>query len=151
MSNFKISLANIRSTFPVTIDDHDFIARKLGAGEELDAAAQSRRLFQLVDELDALAKNKLLKKNPTEIPPADKTKYANLTKRLGSITKDVEDIQIEQFNLSLRMLDDGGDGSKTKELIGSLTAQERNIMFKQIFADRLDEEVTPTESEIEEV
>ena len=116
----EISTSKMSTRKKVLIDGQEFTIRKLGAGEELDLSQISRELFTLLDELDP-------KKGFTE----------ESAKKYDELKKKSLDIYIATF-------DDGGDQSKSKELIYRLNDDERNEIYSQAFPKTLDESTEKT-------
>lgn len=93
---------------PVNIDGHEYIVRKPGAGEQLILQQKMRR----VKELDRLQKaNSLSEEQEVEL----------------------ENLGADMLDLTASLFDDGGDGSKSKELVRSLSDEEVTLLLTKVF------------------
>lgn len=107
----QISTNKLGSRKHVEIDGHYFIVRRMGAGDQLT-------ISQYMRELQVMAKKE-----------QSKTLSDEDYKRIGEIEQAVLDI-------SARCFDDQGDGSKSKELIKSLTQEELTEVMETIFNEK---------------
>lgn len=99
----------------VKIDGHDYTVRKLGAGDELAISQIIRTLNRLQD-----------KAKDGTFTAKDEAKFTELQER--------------SLKIYAATFDDGGDGSKSLELISRLSYDERTEVYDLIFnADKLKE------------
>lgn len=106
MLEFKTSQLKTRKR--VLIDDHEYIVRNLGNIEQLE-------ISQMMRELNKYAK--LEKAAP--LSEEQNVDVDNLAKRMTDIFVD--------------LFDDGGDQSKSRQLLKSLSESEISLMLTQIF------------------
>jgi hypothetical protein len=106
-----INLNSLDSRKRVKIGDTIFIVRRLGAGEELD-------INQLIRELDEISAR------------AKKSKDGNLSEK---DKKRFLDLQETSLRIYAKTFDDGGDGSKSLELIRQLSFPDRTLVHDKIF------------------
>lgn len=131
MAELTISLSNVRNVKRVHIDEFgDFKVRKMGAGEELDLSDKLRRLNEIIEELNLLDFKHVNIKNPTK---KDIAELSRLTKRSEAFMDEINDIKRYEIATYARLFDDGGDGSKTQELLSSLSDEDRAELLKRIF------------------
>ena len=107
----EISTAKSRQIKRVNIDGHVYSVRKLGAGEQLTMSQYMRKITKFDSRIKA-----------------------------GEILTDAEEEQAEKYssdllNILASCFDDGGDGSKAKELVNSLTADELASIVEEIFKE----------------
>lgn len=105
----KISTNALTTRKKVEIDGHPYTVRKFGAGEQL-------RLNQLLREADNFSKK--LEKTEAESP---------------ELEQQVIELGEQIMNMFVVLFDDGGDGSKSRALIESLSQDEAQELFRQIF------------------
>lgn len=136
MSDVKeitISLSNIRKVKRAKIGDTVFTVRKLGAGEELELSANMRRAGVLIDSFNKMRK-KMLEQSEEE--KANTKELTKLAKKMDKFTEELHEIQLFQYESYLKIFDDGTkDQAKTKELLSSLSIDERDELLKQIWAE----------------
>lgn len=110
----EINTSELKGRVKVKIDGHEYTVRKLGAGEEL-------ALSQLLREADVLAK---------------KEEKSQKDKSL-SITEDEQKRGIEMmeqyFDTMVGLFDDGGDQSKSRQLLDGLSTDEQKEVYEMIF------------------
>lgn len=109
----EIATKKLTTRKKVLIDGHEYTVRKLGAGDELAISQILRQLEKLQEKA-----------------------------RKGALTSKDEDLFTELQEKSLKIyadtFDDGGDGSKSLELISGLSYDERTEVYDLIFnADKL--------------
>lgn len=105
----SISSNDLGTRKRVKIDGIDFTVRKLGAGEELDLSQIARQTLKL---LERLSDNK-------EWKDSDSLEFDGLKKK--------------SLEIYAKTFDDGGDGSKSDELVKRLSDEERNNIYRQVF------------------
>lgn len=103
----QIETSKLKSRKNVEIDGHPYVVRKPGAGEQL---AMSQKLRQL-GKYDA-------KKDLTDEEQAD-----------------IERISNEVIKQMAACFNDGGDGTKSMELVSQLSPEELQDILAEIFKD----------------
>lgn len=103
----------------VEIDGHHYTVRKMGNIEQLDMSQYFRRLKKL-SELEAKNDNKLT----------------------AAQTRELDDLSSKMANMFVALFDDGGDQSKSRALVASLSDVEIGLLLAQIFK----EDETPDET-----
>lgn len=109
------------------IDGTVFTIRRLGAGDELDIAAISSRIIQLQEQL--------------EIMKRDLTDAKTDGEELEAVSKNVElfdKLAKEQANIEkvyISLFDDGGDQSKSRELVHRLGHDGVKKLLDDIFGE----------------
>lgn len=106
----QINTKQLKSRKQVEIDGHPYTVRRIGAGEEL-TLSQGMRL------LEKLAK----KEKDSELSESE---YA-----------EIDQMTVDTIELMAGCFDDGGDGSKSRQLVRSLSEAELTLMMQQIFKD----------------
>jgi len=94
------------------IDGHPYTVRRLGNLEQLDISQYMRRLKQLSDTE---------KSNNGELPEAQSQEADEISKKLS--------------NIFVSLFDDGGDQSKSRALVASLSDGEVSVLLSQIFKE----------------
>lgn len=130
-----IDLNQVRETVEVTIGDHVFNVRRMGSGEELELSASNRRTVEFMDKAMKLQKKFL---DMAEIPEdkIDQKQVAKLTKEMDKITNGIQEEQDYQSEAFVKLFDDGGDGSKSRELLKTLSNNEKNKLIQTIFEQK---------------
>lgn len=118
----SISSNDLGTRKKVQIDGVDFTVRKLGAGEELDLSQIARQTFKLLDKLT----------DSKDWSDEDAALFDDLKKR--------------SLAIYAKTFDDGGDGSKSTELVERLSDEERNAIYRQVFP-KVEIEQTDAETE----
>lgn len=111
----EIQTNQLKSRKKVLIDDHPYTVRRLGNIEQLDISQYMRRL----DKLAELEKSSPLSETQLE--------------EVEMLTEKVSTIFVNVF-------DDGGDQSKSRALVASLSGNELSILFSQIFPEAVSNE-----------
>ena len=106
----EFSTSSLSSRKRVKIDGHVYTVRRMGAGEELDASTVIRELKKLSSRI-----NKSNNYSEKDMELYDK-------------------LQARSLDIFVGLFDDGGDGTKSRELIGKLSFEDRTEMVKQIFS-----------------
>lgn len=104
----QINTSSLNSRKNVEIDGHPYVVRQMGAGEELTYR-------QLMRTLEKLAKKE-------ETTPLTEEELIEI----DEITSSIMDTMAGCF-------DDGGDGSRSKKLVASLSEGELTELMSQIF------------------
>lgn len=117
----QINTRELKSRKKVLIDGHEYLVRRLGAGEELT-------LSQMMRKLDKLSKKE-----------DDNTLSDTEQEEALKLARDTLDILAGTF-------DDGGDGKKAKALIEGLNSEELKEIYDTIFADAEPEPAAPEEA-----
>lgn len=115
MLSFKTS--ELKTRKKVTIDGHVFTVRRMGNIEQLEMSQYMGRLTRL-SEIEG--KRKLTDKENQEV---------------DTISKSIADMFIGLF-------DDGGDQSKSKALLRSLSEEEITLYLEKIFEEKEAEDET---------
>lgn len=102
----EINTGQLRNTKKVLIDGHEYSVRRPGAGEML-------AIDQLNREATTLSKKK------GKSTPADEARAKEIANKL--------------YDMTIKWFDDGGDGSKSRELLYSLDNEALATMFQMIF------------------
>lgn len=116
----EISTGKLIQRKKVKIDNHIYLVRKLGGGEQLD-------LSQAVREIKKY-------ENRSDLTDAEEEKLIKLSKK-------VMDTMADCF-------DDGEGGSKAHKLINSLAPEELQLIMSQIF-EETNEKPSEPEKQIE--
>lgn len=107
----EIRTANLKTRKRVLIDDHEYVVRRLGAGDEL-------ALSQIIRQTEALIKK---------------------AQKVGKLTeaedRQFADMQEKSLKIYAGTFDDGGDGSQSLALVSNLSYDERSLLYEQIFAE----------------
>ncbi|UNQ40949.1 hypothetical protein MPC38_06775 [Prescottella equi] len=112
----EIATSKLSSRKKVLIDGHDYTVRKLSAGDELAISQILRKL------------NRLQEKAKAGIFSAKEEEEFNA-------------LQEQSLKIYADTFDDGGDGTKSLELISRLSYDERTEVYDMIFnADKLKEQ-----------
>ena len=111
-----ISTNDLGTRKVVNIDGHDYTVRKLGAGEDLDVAQITRESITLLE--------KATSENWGE-----------------EEAKQLETLKAKALDIYTRTFDDGGDGSKSRELMSRLSDEERNKLYAMIFPPAYDMDI----------
>lgn len=153
MADITISLSNVHNVKKVHIDEiGDFKVRKMGAGEELDLSDKLRRLNEIIEELNDLDFTGINLAKPTK---KDITELKRLTNRSEKLMEEINVIKRFELEAYAKCFDDGGDGSKTKELLDSLSDEDRSALLNAIFGKakivEVPEEPVAPETPVEEV
>lgn len=132
MADITISLSNVHNVKKVRIDPiGTFEVRKLGAGEELDLSDKLRRLNEIIEELNTIDFSKINIINPTK---KDAIKMRRAAKRAEDLMEEINEIKRFELESYERCFKDNNGGKDTKELLDSLTDEDRAELFKQIFS-----------------
>lgn len=127
-----INLNDYQETAEVTIGDHVFKVRRMGAGEELELSASMRRTSEQIEKVSRL-QAKFLKIQAKGEENVDEKEISKLIKQMNDATKAMTDEQEYQLESYVRLFDDGGDGSKSRSLLRSLPQEARKQMIYDIF------------------
>lgn len=130
-----INLNDIRETVEVTIGDHVYNVRRMGSGEELDLSASNRRTFEAMERANKLQK-KFMKLSATPEEELDQKEVDKLVKQMDKVTAEIRTEQEYQSEAFVKLFDDGGDGSKSRELLKSFSHDEKQKLLEQIFAQK---------------
>ena len=130
-----IDLNNIREVVDVTIGDHVYKVRRMGSGEELELSASNRRTIELMDKATRLHK-RFLELADTPEDDIDQQEVDKLTKQMNKVTKDIRTEQDFQSEAFVKLFDDGGDGSKSRELLSSLAIEDKSKLLQTIFEQK---------------
>lgn len=114
----SIKTNQLKTRKRVEIDGHPFVVRRRGNIETLDVNQYLRRLNALA-LLESKSKDGLSEAEVAEV---------------DDLSKKLTDIFVAQF-------DDGGDQSKSRALVSSLSADELGILLEQIFTSDEAEDV----------
>ncbi len=114
----QISTKDFSARKKVLIDDHEYSVRRFGNIEQLDMSQYMRRLKKLAD-------------------------IEKSTKLTEAQELEVEELGSKVTMMFVNLFDDGGDQTKSRELIASLSDTELTAMLDQIF-----EEAKPNETEV---
>lgn len=106
----EIKTNQLKTRKKVLIDDQEYIVRRMGNIEQLEVSQYMRRLNKLAE----LEKSK---------PLTDQQ------------SQEVDELSTKILAISISLFDDGGDGSKSKALLSSLSDTEIGLMLNQIFED----------------
>lgn len=106
----QISTNKLSQRKHVEIDNHYYVVRRMGAGDQLSVG-------QYMRELEALS---------------EKEKNTPLSKEE---LKRVAEIERASLEISARCFDDQEDGEKSKALVSGLSADELSELMGQIFKD----------------
>lgn len=125
----SISTKDLSNRKTVEIDGHPYHVRELGAGDELALSQASRQIDRLQDRLRAIG--------------SKTTKDAQQQSKKASD----EIIVVHEKILSIYagLFDDGGDGSKSRSLVGSLSFEGLREVLNMIFAPKPAEETEKNE------
>lgn len=118
----QIKTNQLKSRKKVLIDDTEYTVRRMGNIEQMDYNQCLRVLEELIKKEEA--GQKLTKDEEAEV---------------DRVSKDLSMILVGLF-------DDGGDQTKSRKLLGSLTDTEINIMFEQIFEEDSERKLETAES-----
>ena len=121
------STSNYIKTKQGEIDGVVYTVRRLGAGSELDIAAISARIVRLQEELEILQKDIAGAKNE-----------AAQLKAVADNADVLEKMAEEQANLEkvyATLFDDGGDQSKSRELVHKLGPDGTKKLLDDIFEE----------------
>jgi len=110
----------------VKIDGHPYRVRRLGAGEELKLGSLLRKMRKLLREM---------------------AKPEVSDQRTDQIEKEVDDLEQESIRVIALTFNDGGDGSKSLDLISRLSHEDRTTMIRKIFAGVPSETENPEDIE----
>ncbi|WP_439946511.1 hypothetical protein [Streptomyces sp. BBFR109] len=114
-----ISTNKLSGRKKVLIDGQEYVVRRLGAGDELAISQILRQLNKLQKKLTA--------------PDLKSEQEAKFEEELNVLQERALKIYADTF-------DDGGDGSKSMELVSRLTYDERTELYDMIFnADKIKE------------
>jgi|SRR5690606_16695931 len=143
-----IDLNQIRETVEVTIGDHVFNVRRMGSGEELELSASNRRTFELMNKASKLQKQ-FLELAETPEDKLDQKEIDKMVKQMDKVTADIRSEQDYQSEAFVKLFDDGGDGSKSRELLKTLSNDEKSKLLQSIFEQKtvLDSETKSEGSE----
>ena len=130
-----INLNDIREVVEVTIGDHVYKVRRMGAGEELDLSASNRRTFEAMERATKLQK-KFMELSATPEEELDQKEVDKLVKQMDKVTAEIRNEQEYQAEAFVKLFDDGGDGSKSRELLKSFSHSEKQKLLEQIFAQK---------------
>jgi hypothetical protein len=130
-----INLNDIREVAEVTIGDHVYKVRRMGAGEELDLSASNRRTFEAMERANKLQK-KFMELSATPEEELDQKEVDKLVKQMDKVTAEIRKEQEYQSEAFVKLFDDGGDGSKSRELLKSLSHNEKQKLLEQIFSQK---------------
>lgn len=124
----EIQTAKLSSRKRVLIDGTEFTVRKLGAGDELALSQIIRRTQELLKKAE---------------------KNNDLTDKEQA---DLLDMHKQSLAIYASTFDDGGDGSKSMQLVEKLSYEERTLLYKQIWnveekADNAPSEGTTSQTE----
>lgn len=108
-----ISTKNYINGKTVSIDGHEYIVRNLGAGDRLD-------LSQIASELMKLRTDALNSKEKSQ------EEQIKILKKIAKLMESMNEVYERCFN-------DGGNGSKSKQLIKLIGIDNANNMLKEIF------------------
>lgn len=111
MLEFKTN--QLKSRRKVLIDDHEYVVRRLGNIERLDISQYMRRL-NVLEQVE--------KDNNNELSPEE--------------IQEVEQISAKMTSIFVGLFDDGGDQTKSRALIASLSSDELTLLLAQIFEDK---------------
>jgi hypothetical protein len=109
----EINTRDLSTRRKALIDGHEYVVRRLGAGDELAVSQMSRRAQEL-------------------LKIAKESKDGNLTPELQ---KELDDLSERSLKIYASTYDDGGDGSRSLALVKSLSIAERVIMHNTIFVE----------------
>lgn len=104
----QITTSNLKTRKKVEIDGQPYTVRKLGAGEQLT-------LSQYMREIKKLDK----KEKAGTLTDAEEAEALKMTE--------------DTMNIMAACFDDGGDGSKSKQLVKSLSVDELQAVLDEIF------------------
>lgn len=130
-----INLNDIREVVEVTIGDHVYKVRRMGSGEELDLSASNRRTFEAMERANKLQK-KFLELSATPEEELDQKEVDKLVKQMDKVTAEIRKEQEYQSEAFVKLFDDGGDGSKSRELLKSFSHNEKQKLLEQIFSQK---------------
>lgn len=130
-----INLNDIREVVEVTIGDHVYNVRRMGSGEELDLSASNRRTFEAMDKAVKLQK-KFTELSSTPEEELDQKEVDKLVKQMDKVTAEIRKEQEYQSEAFVKLFDDGGDGSKSRELLKSFSHDEKQKLLEQIFSQK---------------
>lgn len=130
-----IDLNQIRETVEVTIGDHVFNVRRMGSGEELELSASNRRTFELMNKASKLQKQ-FLELAETPEDKLDQKEIDKMVKQMDKVTADIRSEQDYQSEAFVKLFDDGGDGSKSRELLKTLSNDEKSKLLQSIFEQK---------------
>lgn len=111
----ELKTNQLKTRKKVLIDEHQYTVRKLGNIEQMDLSQYMRRL----DVLSNLEKKQ------------------DLTEKQ---IQEVQDIGNRISNLFIALFDDGGDQSKSRSLVASLSENEIGVLLGKIFEEGTVEE-----------
>lgn len=103
----SIKTNELKTRYKVNIDGHDYIVRKMGNLEQIEYARAMKRL------------ETLSKKDESTLTEEEDQEVYELTGRISEIF--------------IAMFDDGGDQSKSKNMLSSLSGEEIGELLNQIF------------------
>lgn len=106
----QINTNSLNSRKKVEIDGHPYTVRRYGAGEQLTLNKMQRESNKLAPRLS----------------------QADVTE--AEIEK-AEKLSVKLIDIFAGLFDDGGDGSKSRKLVESLSPDEVSELFMQIFDD----------------
>lgn len=129
-----INLNDVREVVEVTIGDHVYNVRRMGSGEELEASASMRRAGELIGNISRLQAQYL--KATSDPDNIDEKEMDKLTKKVQKAADSLEAEQLYQFNAYVKLFDDGGDGSKSRELLSMLSHEDRKKLLEDIFSQK---------------
>lgn len=111
----EIKTNQLKTRKKQVIDGHEYTVRRMGNIEQLDLAQKISRLTVLseVEEKKTLTKDQ---------------------------AKEVDDISRWMSEVFVSLFDDGGDQTKSKKLVSSLSDEEIEVILKVIFEDESTEE-----------
>lgn len=118
----QINTNNLNTRKKVEIDGHLYTVRRYGAGEQLE-------LNRLLRQAEKLSKKLESGKGTAE----EEVKAETLSSRM--------------IDLFAGLFDDGGDGTKARQLVSSLSQTEIKLMFEQIFEEKDDGSADTTDKE----
>ena len=130
-----INLNDIREVVEVTIGDHIYNVRRMGSGEELDLSASNRRTFEAMERANKLQK-KFMELSATPEEELDQKEVDKLVKQMDKVTDEIRKEQEYQSEAFVKLFDDGGDGSKSRELLKSFSHGEKQKLLEQIFSQK---------------
>ncbi len=109
----SIKLNELKTRKKVLIDDHEYTVRRMGNIEQIEYARGIKKLQSLA------------------MQEAERKLTEEELKELDTISKELSSVFIDLF-------DDGGDQSKSKKLIGSLSDEEIGLILAQVFEEKED-------------
>lgn len=141
-----ISLNDIIETVKVKIGDDIFTVRRMGGGEELNLSQLMSHSSKLIDEASKLQTTfiELSASDEKKIPPK---KLKTMTTRLNDITTELNTLQEKQLSAYIGLFDDGGDGSKSRNLLEKSTLPKIKELIAQIFEQAELEKLKTTEAD----